>query len=377
MGVIKLTEQQNKALNEVRAWLKDPNGKQVFRLFGYAGTGKTTLALFVEEVTRELSKLVQPVVYATYTGKASLVLRQKGCDGASTIHSLIYKPRLNERGDIIGWYLDRVNSPIAKTFLVIVDEVSMVNKEQGEHLESFGKRILVLGDPFQLPPVSGEGYFTSAAPDVMLTDVRRQAKDNPIIYMATEVREGNRLKYGRYGKSRVVREADDEMYARHSQVIVGLNRTRAVLNQHIRQLKGFQPSKLPTAEDRLICLRNERDLGLINGSMWKVKNIDRVDKDYVYMQARSLDFRDEEGKRPIVSTSFYQPQFRGELNYDQMKCKGHGRFDFGYAITCHKSQGSQWKSVLGHDESSVFSENADRWLYTLLTRGINRVTLVR
>jgi exodeoxyribonuclease V len=374
---IKLTAQQNDALNKVRAWLKDPNGKQIFRLFGYAGTGKTTLALFIEEVAHELSKLVEPVVYATYTGKASLVLRQKGCENASTIHSLIYKPRFNERGDITGWYLDVVNSPIAKTFLVIVDEVSMVNQEQGEHLESFGKRILVLGDPFQLPPVSGEGYFTSAEPDVMLTDVRRQAKDNPIIYMATEVREERRLKYGRYGKSAVIRKATDEQYVRHSQTIVGLNRTRAHLNQHIRHLKGFPPSKLPTVDDRLICLRNERDLGLINGSMWKVKHIDRVDKNYVWLQLRSLDFHDAEGKRPVISTSFYGPQFRGELDYDQRMCKGHGRFDFGNAITCHKAQGSQWKSVLGHDESSVFAENADRWLYTLITRASLRVTIVR
>ena len=57
----------------------------------------------------------------------------------------------------------------------------MVDEDLGRDLLSFGKPVLVLGDPAQLPPVKGGGFFTEAEPDVMLTEVHRQAADNPII----------------------------------------------------------------------------------------------------------------------------------------------------------------------------------------------------
>ncbi len=78
--------QQDRALAAVAAWMKHGE-PQVFRLFGYAGVGKTTLA-------RQLAEDVDgEVAFAAYTGKAALVLRSKGCKGARTIHSLIYRPR--------------------------------------------------------------------------------------------------------------------------------------------------------------------------------------------------------------------------------------------------------------------------------------------
>src|SRR5262252_10348710 len=81
---------QDAALRAVAGWLKSKPGRgrtpQVFRLFGYAGTGKTTLAKHVAE------GVDGKVVFAAFTGKAALVMRRKGCAGASTIHSLIYKP---------------------------------------------------------------------------------------------------------------------------------------------------------------------------------------------------------------------------------------------------------------------------------------------
>ena len=70
----------------MQKWLAEKRGPQVFRLFGYAGSGKTTLAKNLAQDVRG------PVLYGAFTGKASLVLRKKGCDGASTIHSMIYKP---------------------------------------------------------------------------------------------------------------------------------------------------------------------------------------------------------------------------------------------------------------------------------------------
>jgi exodeoxyribonuclease-5 len=135
--------QQERAISDVRAWLADPKGKQVFRLFGYAGTGKTTLA-------KELAQSVRgDVLFATFTGKASLVLRQKGCEDASTIHSLIYKVDVNERTGEATFSLNP-DSDLASAALLIVDEVSMVGEELANDLLTFNKRILVLGDPAQL-----------------------------------------------------------------------------------------------------------------------------------------------------------------------------------------------------------------------------------
>ncbi|MEY4562335.1 MAG: ATP-binding protein, partial [Pseudomonadota bacterium] len=144
--------QQDQAIKAVKDWLADKRSPQIFRLFGYAGSGKTTLAKHMaEDVDGE-------VLYMAFTGKAALVLRKKGCVGASTIHSAIYKP---EEDPVTGHMEFKLNpdSPVATAGLVVVDEVSMVGEDLARDLLSFGSKVLVLGDPAQLPPVKGEGFF--------------------------------------------------------------------------------------------------------------------------------------------------------------------------------------------------------------------------
>ena len=172
----------------VSNWLKDKNGPQVFRLFGWAGTGKSTLA-------RYLAEGVRGVKYAAFTGKAALVMRKKGCRGASTIHSLIYTLVSEKEGEP-RFALDP-ESEAASADLIVIDEVSMVDEALATDLLSFGTKVLVLGDPFQLPPVQGAGFFTMAEPDIMLTEIHRQARDNPIIRMSVDIREGEYLENGR------------------------------------------------------------------------------------------------------------------------------------------------------------------------------------
>ena len=134
------------------------------------------------------------VAFAAFTGKAALVMRAKGCDGASTIHSLIYRAR--ESGEEMPSFDLWDDAPASKAKLIIIDECSMVDEELGRDLKSFGVPLLVLGDPAQLPPISGGGFFTEAEPDVMLTEVHRQARDNPIIRLSMDVREGKRISPG-------------------------------------------------------------------------------------------------------------------------------------------------------------------------------------
>src|SRR6202142_1102478 len=210
---------QDDALKAVATWLKAKPGSngtpQVFRLFGYAGTGKTTLARHLAE------QAGGEVKFAAFTGKAASVMRGKGCKGASTIHSLIYRAR--ESGEEIPSFDLWDEAPASKAELIVIDECSMVDAELGRDLLSFGKPVLVLGDPAQLPPIKGGGFFTDAEPDVMLTRIHRQAEDDPIIRLSAEVRQGRGLAYGRYGDTSVVRrsEIDSAAVLGVDQVLVG------------------------------------------------------------------------------------------------------------------------------------------------------------
>lgn len=371
--------QQDAALKAVRAWLGMRTGPQVFRLFGYAGTGKTTLAKEVEAMAGGLT------LYATFTGKAALVLRKKGCTDASTIHSAIYKPI---EDPITGETTFRLNhdSAVGIAKLVIIDEVSMVGEELARDLLSFGTKLLVLGDPAQLPPVKGEGYFINVPPDFMLTEVHRQAADNPIIRMSMDVREGRPLQVGSYGDSVVVRRKDiskdtlREYVLSADQMLCGLNRTRQTFNARIRELKGIagkhsqagQADWVPTIGDRLVCLRNNRLKGLLNGGLWDVDAVQSVGKQ-IKLRVASID----EPDAPRVDVDVPAPFFTGgDKDLDWRERKKFDEFTYGYALTVHKSQGSQWDNVLLFDESAVFREDAAKHLYTGITRAAERVTVV-
>ncbi len=373
--------QQANALKKIKRWATAKGGPQVMRVFGYAGTGKTTMA-------KEIASAVDgDVLFMTFTGKAALVLRSKGCAGASTIHGAIYKP---EEDPLTGYTEFKLNpdSDVKTAALVVVDEVSMVGPDIGTDLLSYGTKVLVLGDPFQLPPISGEGFFTAQAPDILLTEIHRQAADNPIIRMSMEIREGCQLRPGQYGDSLVVlqRDIDKEslrtMVLAADQLLCGRNVTRQNFNRRVRELRGIagQPEAwMPTVGDRLVCLKNNRTKGLLNGGLWTVNKVgikpsrDEASSKFA-MQVASLD--DPSAIIPVdVETPF--PYFRGlEKEMDWRDRKKADEFCHGYALTVHKSQGSAWPNVLLFDESSVFRDNAAQHLYTGVTRASEQVTVV-
>ncbi len=358
--------QQDEALKAVAAWLKRGD-RPVFRLFGYAGTGKTTLARHIAE------GIDGEVAFGAYTGKAALVLRSKGCPDASTIHSMIYRSRENDEGGP-SFVINRT-SPASKAALIVIDECSMVDEELGRDLLSFGRPVLVLGDPAQLPPVKGGGFFTEAEPDVMLTEVHRQAKDNPIITLSLAVREGGRLEPGAYGESRVIRrrEIDADAVMRADQVLVGLNKTRRLYNGRIRELHGFR-APLPAAGEKLVCLRNDKTKGLLNGGTWTIKAMRTIRNDFLKMDVEP----EEEGRRKPVEVNVHKAFFEGaEEEIPYVLRRESDEFTFGYALTVHKAQGSQWDELVLFDESYAFREHRARWLYTALTRAAERVTVVQ
>jgi exodeoxyribonuclease-5 len=361
---VNWSPQQEAALKAVAAWLKRRE-PQIFRLFGYAGTGKTTLARHIAEGVEG------DVAFAAFTGKAALVLREKGCPQASTIHSLIYRSR-GEAEDAPSFVLNR-NSAAAKADLVVIDECSTVDEELGRDLLSFGTPVLVLGDPAQLPPVKGGGFFTEAEPDVMLTEVHRQAKDDPIIRLSITVREGGRLARGAFGATRVIGKGDIDAAAvmRADQVLVGLNRTRRLYNGRIRELLGFR-DPMPAAGEKLVCLRNDKTKGLLNGGTWTIKALRGEAKGLLKMDVAP---EDDAGRR--VKVSVLRQFFEGSEEAIPFALRRNSdEFDYGYALTVHKAQGSQWDEVVLFDESYAFREHRARWLYTGLTRAAKRLTVV-
>lgn len=401
--------QQDAAMVKVNRWLSSGSDKQLFRLFGFAGTGKTTLA-------RHLAEGIDgDVIFAAYTGKAASVLKASGCGDAQTLHSLIYQPKerskerlralqleLNQvntaiaEGDIPanllpGWLSRRervedqikeeernnhrpdftlkLDSPLRAAALLVVDECSMVDEEMAMDILSFKTPVLVLGDPAQLPPVRGTGYFTNAKPDVMLTEIHRQAKDNPIIWLATKVRNGEDLQYGDYGASSVITRATPELALAASQVLVGRNTTRLSTNKRMRELKNL--SGLPLSGEKLVCLRNDKDLDLLNGTLHETVADAQEVGGYV-----NLRIRPEEGGESVL-ISAHREHFDGDPDtigyWDRRNAQ---EFTYGYALTVHKSQGSQWQKVLLIDEWKM-RDTRRQWLYTAITRAQESITVVR
>jgi exodeoxyribonuclease-5 len=406
--MVDFSEQQAAALRAAERWLDGQGTDQVFRLFGPAGTGKTTLA-------KHLAARADHPVFCAFTGKAALVMRRNGCANASTIHSLIYisrnksKQRLRElemalaeiisnpqpgsgvrirelREDIEA---ERANiarpaftlnyeSDIRNADLVVVDECSMVDGRIGEDLLQFGIKTLVLGDPAQLPPVMGGGFFTSGEPDVMLTQIHRQAADNPIIKMATTVREGGKLLLGDYGESRVIEWNDLSMDEKRDlmreadQILVGRNATRHVINRRMRALLGRDADPLPVPGDKLVCLRNDHDVGVLNGSIWRVNESVRISE-----QRQMLALVSDDEEQTEVEVEAHSILFRGAstMAIDLNVKREAQEFDYGYALTVHKSQGSEWRNVVLIDEWR--RDDWKQWCYTGITRAAEKLTVVR
>ena len=371
---------QDAALTAVARWLKAKPGahgeRQVFRLFGYAGTGKTTLARHVA------AGADGRVMFAAFTGKAALVMRSKGCRGASTIHRLIDRPQeTNTETPSFELWQD---GPASKAQLIVIDECSMVDEELGRDLLSFGVPVLVLGDPAQLPPVQGGGFFTAAEPDVMLHEVHRQAQNDPIVRLSMEIRAGKRLTPGTYGLTQVVRRdgLDPQRVLGADQVLVGRNVTRRAYNGRMRERRGLA-DPLPVAGDKLVCLRNNRQKRLFNGGLWVVRKR-RTRKSGLLAMRLAPDevlggrgFAGGEPGEDDVKVSVLRECFAGGIEALEWKERKHyDEFDFGYVLTVHKAQGSQWDDVVLFDESFAFPDSRNRWLYTGVTRAAKKLTVV-
>lgn len=421
-----LTDQQQAGIERIQnwytqhSWTEDLHTASVFRLFGWAGTGKTTMA---KEIPAALG--LHNVRYATFTGKAAHVLRGKGASPVSTIHSGIYFPttseeakqklldarmslglaikniekatlagapaqiidELNDRGVALDMEIKVLeqearrlawewnpDSEWASADLIILDEVSMVGPKLAADIEAYGVPVLVLGDPAQLPPVEGGGYYTAAEPDFLLTEIHRQALESPVLELATRIRESTTERLGLTAADVEPASVDAAMEA--DQVLVWSNKRRWALVNAMRHKLGF-PAGEVVEGDRIMCLTNNKELAVFNGQQFTVLAGGRL--------------QDDEGH--VRSIAMYDDGFAGQEMQQQAKNGGLGirgkkmLATYAQAITVHKAQGSEWDHVYVVDETPAMMAmiarregreaaitQARQWAYTAATRASRTLT---
>lgn len=375
-----LSSDQKEAIQKIMYWYKNKLPTQQYvSLGGYAGTGKTTLISILRK--RMMTNKNLKVGFASYTGKAARVLKLKLTeqkvickqDTVGTIHSLIYSPITNEKEEIVGW---KQKEKIDRN-LIIIDEGSMVDEQIWNHLMSYNIPIIVVGDHGQLPPIQGN-FNLMQKPQIILTHIHRQAQDNPIIGLSIQAREHGFIRPGIYSDNVIKYDNKDEetqsiivetlsRYNIQTLILCGFNHTRQKLNTFIRKSLGFN-SPLPQSGDRVICLRNNHASHIFNGMLGTISEIQKHDDDW-YEVNISLDDEEKQYHGLISIKQFGQ---KTGLNFTDKRSqimKGD-LFDFGYALTVHKAQGSQAKKVVLFEErfSKMTDDEWKRWLYTAITR---------
>ena len=339
-----LSEEQKRALKILSEKVYT---QPVTVLQGYAGTGKSfTISKFLEY------SLFKRVAFVAYTGTAAKVLSNEnpGLE-TSTIHSLIYKPIRG--GDYVQFVL-KSPEELSHLELIVVDEFSMVDGKMMSQLLSFGKPLILVGDPFQLPAFNKtypNPYLNQV--DALLTEVHRQALDNPVLSLATDIRNGATINPGIYGKNGEIYvgkrgDIQDSWYNKDVQFLCGTNATREAINAKVAKNPKLQIG------EKIIFLKNDFESDITNGTLATVSH-----------------FIKGSGNRYVLTgeTNNGEPFSKYLAYYQQARTYKDQFFDRAYAITVHKAQGQTIDAPLVIiDESRVFGADAQRWLYTAVNR---------
>ena len=390
-----LTKKQQEGLNTAVDRYK--NKEAYTCIAGYAGTGKSTLISFIIEA---LNLKHKEVAYVAFTGKAANILSQKGCPNATTAHKLLYhsKPLPDGR------YIHEPKTTLDHQYkLLVVDEISMLPKEMWYLLLRHHIHIIACGDPEQLPPINPDmDNHVLDHPHVFLDEIMRQAAESEIIRLSMHVREGNPLETFQCDNQQVQVITKNDvvtgMYEWADQIICATNNTRININNNMRKLRGF--SDAPQENDKVISLSNHWDIfstghaPLTNGSIGYLKEftvqsiylpkyiyngslevmiatVETEDKDI--FTGLALDYNFLMNNKKTLS-----PQQEYKLLKNKKYMDPPFDFTYGYAITCHKAQGSEWQKLLVFEEKFPFNkEEHRRWLYTAITRASEKLVIVK
>ena len=350
---------------------------------GYAGTGKSTL---VSHIVEALNLSPLSVCYVAFTGKASLVLKEKGCENSMTAHKLLYHSK--EKPD--GTFEHKPRKSLEWPYkLIVVDEVSMIPVDMWELLLSHNVHVIALGDPGQLPPIDGESELLSH-PHVFLDEVVRQAQDSEIIRLSMDIRNGVSLKPYKGNEVIIIAKSqlNDFYYSGADQIIAAKNVTRNDINWHCRRIKfGNDVPNYPIAGEKAICLKNYWNVlsnsgdPLINGMIGELSGINfrhNIDK-YGSMMNANFTIGDKNQFHQLFMDYKLFAESKQTVDSDNwMEFRGLVKpmlFDYAYSITCHKSQGSEFDKVLVFNEY-MKSTDHKRWLYTAATRAKKKLIIV-
>ena len=396
---MELNEKQKNGLT--LALQRYKNKEQYTVIAGYAGAGKSTLVRFIIEELKTYGVKETDVCFACFTGKAAQVLLKKGNKNVITLHKLLYKSIPKESGGFV-----RIPNPSIPYKIVVVDEVSMAPKTLMDLLFKHDVYVICLGDPFQLPPVDKkEDNHLLDTPHIFLDEIMRQAQESEIIQLSMAIRENRPIEAFQGKEVQILNkeELNTGMLTWADQILVATNATRVSINTQMRKLLNF--GEKPQDGDKIICLRNywdcfsDNEEPLVNGTIGILKD-SFLTKRYLPSIVKSTDglshinlivgdfisdsgmyFHSLEMDKKMIDTGEFSLDWKTvyQLNRNpKTRDIPPLEFTYGYAITCHKAQGSEWDKVLVIEEKFPFDkiEHA-RWLYTAVTRSSEKLVLVR
>jgi exodeoxyribonuclease-5 len=337
-------------------------------------------------VIKKLNLDMEEVAVAAYVGKAVLVLLRNGLY-ASTIHSLIYDCR------VMHFYDEKLKRKKGKIFiskkeeldpdikLIIIDEATMVNNVMLDDLLSFEIPIIFIGDNNQLPPIYGV-CSVMKEPHYTLKKIMRQAEGNPIVKLSQMILNDEELKLGEYGDSRVLNQFDEvneSMLSKYDIILCGKNKVRENLTNIIRNDILKYPKK-PIVGDKMICRQNDWNecvdgIFLTNGLVGILEGIDYSGMKHDYL---TIDFRPE-----FINDSFLDLRLDLQyLNSSVAERRDYGvseyhKFEFGYVITVHLAQGSEYDNVLYFDDIFPDRDTTKKLRYTAITRASKSIVYVK
>lgn len=387
-----LTEEQQSLVQDCYNWFYNDTDL-VFEFAGGPGTGKSFVLDFIIKYLGINRNNIAPMAY---TGAAAVNMRTKGLLNAGTIHSWIYHTNISPRIDKSGNYImdEYFNRPkegldfipkveLEDIKLIIIDEAYMVPFEMKKDIEKFGIKIIACGDWNQLPPINSKPAYLTNRNVHLLTKTMRQAENSNIVKLAYYVLNGFPISNGYYGDVLVINEDEltDQMIMSSDVVICSKNSTREYYNNKIRELYGFH-NKLPEYGERIICRSNNKyevveDINLANGLIGTVTNFPDVSG--FDGKTFSMSFKPD-----LLSSSFNikasykyfiaSHQQKEALKYDKY-LEGE-KFEFGYCITSHLSQGSQFDNVIVIEEPMMGNIN-NRLSYVAITRAKKQLIYVK
>jgi exodeoxyribonuclease-5 len=400
----QLTPGQAQALEMVKRLVKEPHDRpRVGVMRGVAGVGKTTLLkVFGHEVGG--MAIIAP------TGKAAVRVTEATGLPASTIHRYIYAPHEDPfTGEVTFRRKPRDEVKRPESGLIVVEESSMLNAETWQDIYDVAVdnecHVLCVGDPFQLPPVEvqdGAEPFGVLLPnfkfdmDTTLTEVTRQALESPIIRASMALRAGKIvdavMDLPRVLGAQLLEHHVDTL-AKDGVVICHRNKSRHELNRRIREhLK--RPEKTLDDGEPLLVLRNNYQLMRFNGEVMRFDSWVKRPGNQREIYDPHKKTQDQaafglglvEGEKAVLVPKAINGKL-DHMGYGAMQAVAEDLFGseysylhcgFGYTLTAHKSQGSEWKHVLVVVERSVqpYTKDGQRWLYTAVTRAREHVSLV-